>query len=509
MGGRQLPSSGGLLEARARRIATELGDTIFKGSPHFIQNWAARHNFHNVALWGKGGSADVSGAAARIALIWSELEAYAAERICNMEEADLLFLCILNRAYAKAGQRRQARGTKAMKEKDRVSLVLACNATGTHKIPVAMIGKAKHPLCLKPPRRPCPLPYFSQTNAWMDGDLSKSWFETVFLPAVRAHTSHPVALVPDNCGAHEELECDKMKFIPLPPHCKSIYQPLDLGIIACLKRPYKRRLLDLVVRAFEASSGVRLAAGSTRGGKGGAPTARSASAAGGGTPYAKSSAGTDDAGDAHAAPSAAADGGGGSQATAGSSRGGGGAAPAARSASADSGGGARADACVRTAGGGGPHVHASVGGPTQSLSAWVPAGADLAADGAASAAGMGAESSVVSCAGPGSQETSGVRRWPSVDGWWPAIASHSEDAVSAARPTAPNVASSAARRAARLDARRAAHRQMQAARPVARLEVRRAGPRQMQAARLAAPNLSSVAAVSGNNTPAAAAGPGI
>jgi len=33
-----LPESGGLLEARARRIATELGVTGFKGSPHFVQD---------------------------------------------------------------------------------------------------------------------------------------------------------------------------------------------------------------------------------------------------------------------------------------------------------------------------------------------------------------------------------------------------------------------------------------------------------------------------------------
>jgi len=39
-----------------------------------------------VALWGQGGSADVAGAAARIAEIRSELEAYPAEQIYNMDE---------------------------------------------------------------------------------------------------------------------------------------------------------------------------------------------------------------------------------------------------------------------------------------------------------------------------------------------------------------------------------------------------------------------------------------
>jgi len=105
----------------------------------------------------------------------------------------------------------------------------------------------------------------------MDGSVYKSWFETVFLPAVRSRTRLPVALISDKFGAHVELECDQVRFIPLPPNCTSLYQPLDLGIIACLKRRYKRLILDLVVAAFESgrgSSGQPAAAG---GGGNGAP----------------------------------------------------------------------------------------------------------------------------------------------------------------------------------------------------------------------------------------------
>ena len=71
VGERHLPASGGLLEARARRIETDLGVEGFKGSPHFIQNWAERYKLHNVALWGQGGSADIEAAAASISEIRS------------------------------------------------------------------------------------------------------------------------------------------------------------------------------------------------------------------------------------------------------------------------------------------------------------------------------------------------------------------------------------------------------------------------------------------------------
>jgi len=41
-----------------------------------------------------------------------------------------------------------------MKDKDRVTLVLAVSATETHKIPVTVIGKAVVPVCFKTPSSP-------------------------------------------------------------------------------------------------------------------------------------------------------------------------------------------------------------------------------------------------------------------------------------------------------------------------------------------------------------------
>jgi len=51
-------------------------------------------------------------------------------------------------------------------------------------------------------------------------------------------------------GAHTELECDGVKICPLPPNVASVHQPLDAGIVACLIRRYKKRLISLVLRAF-------------------------------------------------------------------------------------------------------------------------------------------------------------------------------------------------------------------------------------------------------------------
>jgi len=211
----------------------------------------------------------------------ADLSAYEPDQIYNMDETGLFFRCLPNRAYVTSGRRRRARETKAMKAKDRVTLVLACNATGTHKVPVAIIGTAEVPLCFKRPRSLCPLPYFNQKTAWMDADVYEKWFKTIFVPAVRARTSLPVALVMDNCGAHSKRGHAQVTTIPLPPNVISNHQPLDAGIIAALKRRHKRRLLALVLEAFERTRSAQLAASRGRpSSSGGGPSAAAVSAIG-------------------------------------------------------------------------------------------------------------------------------------------------------------------------------------------------------------------------------------
>eukprot|EP00168_Porphyra_purpurea_P018752 TRINITY_DN7135_c0_g1_i1.p1 TRINITY_DN7135_c0_g1~~TRINITY_DN7135_c0_g1_i1.p1 ORF type:complete len:534 (-),score=5.13 TRINITY_DN7135_c0_g1_i1:258-1859(-) len=252
MGGADLPVTMAVLETRARDIAADLGVQGFAGSPGFIQRWASRHRLKSVKLWGQAGSAEeaVRLGERRMAEIREELAAYDPEHIYNMDETGLQYRCLPSRPDISAGRRRRVRGSKAMKAKDRVTLVLACNATGSHKIPVAIIGSAAVPFFFKPPRSGRPLPYFSQKSAWMDGEVHEKWFNTVFVREVRARTRSPVILIVDNCGAHTSLECDGFKICPLPPNVTSIHQPLDAGIIACLKCRYKRRLISLIMRAF-------------------------------------------------------------------------------------------------------------------------------------------------------------------------------------------------------------------------------------------------------------------
>lgn len=264
-GRRTVPVTVELLKGRAKEIAEEMGLTDFRASTGFVCRWAKRHHVRSIALVGAAASADRSGTVAEMDALRQVLRGVEPRLIYNMDETGLFYRCLPYRSYVTARERRTARGSKAMRAKDRVTAVLCVNADGSHKLPIAVIGKAARPLCFRPPAAPCPVPYFSQTNAWMDGPTMAAWFRTVFVAEVRRVTTEPVYLIMDNAPSHGVLREDGVTVLCLPPNTTSIYQPLDMGIISAVKRRYKSRLLRKVLQELRS----QLAAGAPREGNNG------------------------------------------------------------------------------------------------------------------------------------------------------------------------------------------------------------------------------------------------
>jgi len=119
-------------------------------------------------MHGQAGGANLAEAAAAVENIRRKLESYPPGFVYNMDETGLLYMCLPSRSYVSRRDCRLARGSKAMRSTDIVTLVLCTNATGTNKLPVAMIGSVARPLCFRGEGNECPLPYFDQKMAWMN-----------------------------------------------------------------------------------------------------------------------------------------------------------------------------------------------------------------------------------------------------------------------------------------------------------------------------------------------------
>jgi len=234
-GSRTVPVTVALLKQKETELAVELGVNGFKASTGYICRWVKRNDVRSIFLVGTGASADVAGSAARIAEIRETLRGMTPRQIYNIDETGQFYRCLPHRSYVSARERRSARGSNAMRATDHVTEALFVNADGSHKLPIAIIGKAVRPSCFRPPAPGFSVPYFSQVNLWMNGPTMAVWLASVFVQEVRRVSTEPVFLIMENAPSHGKLKEDGVTIVCLPPNTTSMYQPLDMGIISAVK----------------------------------------------------------------------------------------------------------------------------------------------------------------------------------------------------------------------------------------------------------------------------------
>lgn len=140
------------------------------------------------------------------------------------------------------------------KAKERVTINACSNVTGSIKLPLLFIGKAKKSRCFRGnDKETLPLVYKNQKNAWVDTVLFDDWFHNCFVSHVQKELVElgfePKAILfLDNCSAYtseEELTSTDAKVTAkfLPPNTTSLIQAMDQGVLECLKRIYRKSVL--------------------------------------------------------------------------------------------------------------------------------------------------------------------------------------------------------------------------------------------------------------------------
>lgn len=137
------------------------------------------------------------------------------------------------------------------KEKGRITVHHACNATGSHKLPMWIIAKYKRPRCFAAARlksvEALGVKWRADKKAWMVTGIMVEWlrwFDNLI-------AGRKVILLLDNFSAHESAVAE-LEALPygsglmnteicwLPPNTTSKLQPLDQGIIASFKARYRK-----------------------------------------------------------------------------------------------------------------------------------------------------------------------------------------------------------------------------------------------------------------------------
>ncbi len=148
---------------------------------------------------------------------------------------------------------KQLAGRKQNKE--RFTLAVCCNADGSDKLPLLVIGKYENLRCFKNVNRDSfGCKYRSNPKAWMTQVIFLEWLKG--FDARMAGRN--VLLIMDNCSAHISLmqlasvvTLRNTTVFYLPPNTTSKIQPCDTGIIRSLKAYYRHRFNHLLIQRLQ------------------------------------------------------------------------------------------------------------------------------------------------------------------------------------------------------------------------------------------------------------------
>ena len=137
-----LPISRSVIQTRAIHEANRLKISDFRASDGWFRNWRKRYGVGpSVKLHGEAGDVDQNELQGSIAELRKKLERYDPRNIFNADETATYYRALPFSTYLSPSEnRRDIRGTKALRAKDRLTLMLCVNAIGDCKVEPMVIG---------------------------------------------------------------------------------------------------------------------------------------------------------------------------------------------------------------------------------------------------------------------------------------------------------------------------------------------------------------------------------
>ena len=236
-----LPLSEKILIEQAQNFGIALGIENFSYSRGWLQGFKARHGISSYRAHGEAGGVDEAAVEKGRVDLKKVLEPYSPDDIYNMDETGLFFRLEPDKTLASG----PVKGRK--KSKERITVALCCNASGTDKMMPLVIGKSKNP-------RGFPknfnvqqiVHYFHNQKAWMTSTLFSEWIKRF-----DTYVKRKVILLLDNASSHvHHLKLKNVVLQKLPPNTTSHIQQLDAGIIRNFKIKYQQYLVKHYVAEF-------------------------------------------------------------------------------------------------------------------------------------------------------------------------------------------------------------------------------------------------------------------
>ena len=237
MRSRNIELSGDLILQQASRMAAEKQIQNFSASQGFLGRFKQRYNINFRKLYGAAGSVNTDVVSGWMERLPSILGNYEPKDIFNWDETGLFYTQSHNASFITSAENENRNLRGRNQRKQRITVLVMASMAG-EKLPLVVIGKYRSPRVFKNAR--LPVEYYSQKNSWMDASI----FEKILVNFDKAMgiQNRKVLLFIDNCSAHPQISLQNVTIQFFPPNVTSKCQPLDMGIIQCMKHYYKNEI---------------------------------------------------------------------------------------------------------------------------------------------------------------------------------------------------------------------------------------------------------------------------
>uniref|UniRef100_A0A147BNC8 Putative tigger transposable element-derived n=1 Tax=Ixodes ricinus TaxID=34613 RepID=A0A147BNC8_IXORI len=242
-----MPISGPILAAKAKKFAFLLGRGDFQPGGGWIQRFKERHGIVYRNVVGEAASLDGPAKEKWLATKLPDiLDRYSEKDIYNGDETALFFQMVPSKTHALKGD--PCVGGKHCRL--RVTVFLCANMDGSDRCKPFVIGKSKNPTCFK--SQYIPVRYRHNKKAWMTRIIFEEWL-IEFNNAIESQ-NRKVILLLDNCSAHNvSPKLTSVELMFLPPNTTAGLQPMDAGVIANFKMLYRRRMMEWLIMKIDSA----------------------------------------------------------------------------------------------------------------------------------------------------------------------------------------------------------------------------------------------------------------
>ncbi|KAE9008553.1 hypothetical protein PR003_g14498 [Phytophthora rubi] len=223
--------SGDMIIFYAQELAHKLRIPV-EQQPRYGRSWLrrlqCRYGFRWRRSYDESSSTNLSAAKDDLEKIKRVVASYKPRDVFNMDESAFFHNTVPRGSICKT------KAPALKQSKARVTMACCANADGTEKLPLLFLGTAEKPRWYK--KKPHSLQYMGTSKGWMTTWMYQQWL--VHLEEEMAAKNRHILLLVDNASSHGEtgLCLKHIRVEKLPPNTTAKIQPIDQGIIFCVKR---------------------------------------------------------------------------------------------------------------------------------------------------------------------------------------------------------------------------------------------------------------------------------